>query len=625
MNDSAGFPPNAALDPVALQIVAAFHESLIGPPAGPPQFDRTFASIAAALRQSIGARHVTLWIPGPPNESPAGSGVGSGAAQEAADPSLRLTPAFSTLDGQWSGHIPLDLDAAGTNLGRCFADGAAGWSDGADATDPLERELLDGERLGGMWLIPLRPPSQRLDDAARNPHNVIAIAMVHFDDVAAARLPERLFGLFGRLCGQAIERALWREQDLILQKSYEALDDVAIDRFAAMSAVARVMAECMQFEACSILQADEPRRVVYVLGTTGIEARVPLRRMQYPYGVSCTGWVAQERRTLATEDLTSAPQHGAVNFPERLATPDMRQYIGTPLLSNAGDLLGVIRLRNKLPPAGAAWPRRLNHLDRVRVERAAPLIAPLMALLIKERQIAATMERVQHDLTMPAMAIRDTAGVLLREPASVFTDNFDRVRQKLEDIESFGEVLLLNSELLSMGPDSELTLRCENVLPLAGFIAKMCKMLAPEARRRGLSGILYNQASFMAIRALWIDPQLLQIALYNLLQNALKYGNRGTVVTIEGEATRMDGELWYQIHVKNQGIGVTPEEAPLVFNRHYRSTRAKRRSETGLGLGLATAREIVQRHGGRLVLTRGGDPTIFSMQLPGWLADRRPA
>ena len=602
------------LDRDTLTTVGKFYETFAHADVASGRFDRTFETIADALQRTFGAAHVIVWAPDPE----AGSDddrLGRG----------RLNPAYTTFSDETLAAVPASVPMASSRIGRAFTEGQARfYADLEDWTDPVTRDLLQAAGLAGMWAIPLTPMVQRLGPSALNPHNVLAVALASFPPNAwVAAVEPAAFEFFGRICGRAIERALWTEQDLIGQKAYEAIDIAADDPHAAMNSIAQVIKECMQFEACSVLQADGVRRVLHVLGTTGIDSRVPQRKMSYPYGVGCTGWVADRKRIFATEDLTGCEQYVPARFPE-IVTSDQQQFLGAPLLSNGGGLLGVIRLRNKLAPAGHAGPRGLNYLDRMRIQRVARLIAPLMSLLIKERQVTATMERIRHDLTMPAMAIRDGAGMLLRETDQAFAEDLARIRQKLEDIESFGEVLLLNSDMMGITPETDLKLRVEHIMLLGGFIAKLCKMLRPEARRRGLSGILYNQGSFMSIQALWLDPALFQIALYNLLQNALKYSERGSVIIVEGDSARIDGEVWHQIHVKNTGIGITAEEASHIFDRHWRSPRARRRSDTGLGIGLATARGIVQRHGGRLVLSRPDDPTIFTIQLPSSLATEKP-
>lgn len=582
--------------------------------ASSPRFDDVFRTIGDALRSALRAEQVSIWVIDPLAADPLGSSE-SGVAQ----------PAYATLPDEIAAQLPAAAALAGTDLGAAFREGRPRITPAFDLGAIRLDSGLPKEREPKLWIVPIRPAALRLDAPEANPQNVIAAATLTFSaDEPAAMLATELIGHIGTLCGEAIERALWREQEHIIAKVYEVLDHVDSDRYNAMGAVASAIRDATGFEACTILQAEDSRRVLHVLGTTGIESNVPLRKMHYPYGFSCSGWVADHKRTLALEDFAASDRHQGPMYPDAVETADRRQYLGTPLLSARGELLGVVRLRNKRPPPGRGWPTSLTHLDERRLERAARVIAPLIALMIRERQQSATMERIRHDIDMPATAIRDGAGMLLREADATFQHDLPRVRQRLEDMESFAEILLVNSELMGMSRVGDIPFRPENVLPLAGFVAKLCKMLTPAARRRGLSGILYNQGSFFSIPSLWLDPRLFQIAMYNLLQNAIKYSHPSTVITVEGESARLDGETWYCIDVKNTGIGVTDDELPRIFERSYRSRRARKRSETGLGIGLSTAKELIERHGGRLVLTRQNNPTVFSIQLPASLATRKP-
>lgn len=603
------------LDTNTLRTIDEFYETLIRVGGETLRFDRVFAAIGEALKRTFSAEQVSIWVVDPHQPDPVAPGARG-----------IVNAAFSTLPDDAAARMPTAAPLTGSDVGRAFAEGRPV---ARSAFDFAQQHTFDVENARGaaqLWMIPFRPLVLRLDTPEVNPHNVLAVATIGVaDDAAAGAITPDVAQFFCRVCGKALERALWAEQELVTQKVYEALDHVDLDRHGAMESVARAIAESMRFEACTILQAEEARRVLHVLGTTGIESNVPLRKMQYPYGYSCSGWVADHRESLATEDFRTCEQRQGPLYTDKVLDPTRFQYLGAPLLSNNGELLGVVRLRNKIPPAGFRWPSCLTYLDRKRAERVARIIAPLISLMIKERERTATMERIRHDIDMPATAIRDSAGILVREPDAAFHNDMERVRQRLEDMESFAEILLVNSELMGMSRTSDVPFRPENVLPLAGFVAKLCKMLSPAARRRGLSGILYNQGSFFSIPSLWLDPRLFQIAMYNLLQNAIKYSNPGTVVTVEGESVRAsDAETWYCIHVKNTGIGVTDEEAPLIFDRAYRSRRARKRSETGLGIGLTTAKELIERHGGRLVLTRQNNPTVFTIQLPGYLANRRP-
>jgi signal transduction histidine kinase len=599
------------LDPVVRQGAApgADSESDRGP------FDVTLRALAEALRDELSAQHATIWALSP-DSIPPGSREGSAL--------VSVCSTVMTGRPRPGEQISIGPDSLLAHVLRTRRPHSTTAADPDAAALSVEQEGLS--QATEIHLVPLTIAA--LEPAAQSAaRGALALAVVQRRPGPRCEpLGEETLLHSACLAGQWLDRAIWLEHDRILLNVGEAFEALQRDSFEALGALARSLADALGFEACTILTADETRRALQVAGTTGIETSMPPRKMEYPYGFSCIGWLAEHRTSLALEDYRAFPQHDGPKYPDRVASPDCYQYLAVPLMVGA-ELLGAIRMRNVRCAEGAAGTarRRLNVLDRLRLERAGRLLAGVAALLVRQRQVTATLARVRHDLDMPATAIRDGAGLMLREPDDYFNTQLAGVRRKLEDIESFAEILLLNSEMMSLREQPDTPLRPENVLLLGGMVAKLCKMLTPAARRRGLSGILYNQGSFFSIPSLWVDPRLFQIALYNVLQNALKYSDPGTWISVEGEPARIDNETWYQIHVKNTGLGVASEERERIFERHFRSARARRRSDSGLGIGLPTARALLERHGGRLVLTRQHEPTVFTLQLPGYLASRRPS
>ena len=106
----------------------------------------------------------------------------------------------------------------------------------------------------------------------------------------------------------------------------------------------------------------------------------------------------------------------------------------------------------------------------------------------------------------------------------------------------------------------------------------------------------------------WFDPKWTGEALWNLLDNAIKYTFEGDTVLIQGRAY----ELFYRIDVVDHGKGIPEEDIPKIFQRFYRSS--KNREEEGVGLGLYLAREIIQAQGGYMKVTSGKE-TVFSIFL----------
>jgi signal transduction histidine kinase len=111
------------------------------------------------------------------------------------------------------------------------------------------------------------------------------------------------------------------------------------------------------------------------------------------------------------------------------------------------------------------------------------------------------------------------------------------------------------------------------------------------------------------------DPELLNLALAQLMDNAIKYSPSGTRVNVE--LCVKDG--FADIFVTNHGESIRPEYQERIFDRFYRGRAAEESVTSGTGLGLYVARKIVRAHSGSLVLDQDHLPdghTTFRMRLP---------
>lgn len=109
------------------------------------------------------------------------------------------------------------------------------------------------------------------------------------------------------------------------------------------------------------------------------------------------------------------------------------------------------------------------------------------------------------------------------------------------------------------------------------------------------------------------DRRQLTSAVYNLLDNAVKYSESDSTVTLEinGGASRVD------IVVKDQGIGIPSRDLERIFERFYRVDQARSRSTGGTGLGLSIVRHVVNNHKGNIfVESREGAGSTFTLRLP---------
>jgi len=109
------------------------------------------------------------------------------------------------------------------------------------------------------------------------------------------------------------------------------------------------------------------------------------------------------------------------------------------------------------------------------------------------------------------------------------------------------------------------------------------------------------------------DPLMLQMALSNLVENALKYSPPDTVITVR--LFRKANSV--NLQVADQGIGIPDSEKNKIFRKFYRIGNENTRKSKGTGLGLYLTWKIVRQHRGKL-LVKDNEPTgsVFELQLP---------
>lgn len=111
----------------------------------------------------------------------------------------------------------------------------------------------------------------------------------------------------------------------------------------------------------------------------------------------------------------------------------------------------------------------------------------------------------------------------------------------------------------------------------------------------------------------WGDPERLQEALSNLIDNAVKYSPSGGTIWIGG---RVD-QTSVTVYVADQGIGIPAEEQDRIFDRFHRVESDQQKRTKGTGLGLYLVKAIVEAHGGRVwVESVSGRGSIFIFVLP---------
>ncbi len=109
------------------------------------------------------------------------------------------------------------------------------------------------------------------------------------------------------------------------------------------------------------------------------------------------------------------------------------------------------------------------------------------------------------------------------------------------------------------------------------------------------------------------DPDLVAQIIYNLVENAVKFVNKGGYIRFD--LSDSDGKTTFS--VRNSGEGLTEEELPKVFERFYKTDESHGKDKTGVGLGLAIVRSIVNLHNGKIMVkSTKGEYTEFTITFP---------
>ena len=114
-----------------------------------------------------------------------------------------------------------------------------------------------------------------------------------------------------------------------------------------------------------------------------------------------------------------------------------------------------------------------------------------------------------------------------------------------------------------------------------------------------------------------IDVDRINQVVYNILNNAIRYINRGDTIAVTTERAVKEGKEYVLVSIADTGNGISPEDLPHIFQYFYRGEKSRSRKSGGSGIGLALAKQFVVSHGGLLdVESEVGKGTTFYIYLP---------
>lgn len=197
-----------------------------------------------------------------------------------------------------------------------------------------------------------------------------------------------------------------------------------------------------------------------------------------------------------------------------------------------------------------------------------------------------------------------------------------QLRNDLDVIRRSGQRLLrLVDRLLNLSKvDGGTMLFCARRTDLVSFLRSRISSFVSHAERRGIA--LKFESPCKSVLA-YVDGEMIEEIITNLISNALKFAPRGgeIVVTVSNSTGADTAETsdagTVSIAVKDTGIGIPPEEQSKVFDRFYQIDNSSTRSQGGTGIGLSLVKELVELHKGSIsVSSTPGEGSTFTVKLP---------
>lgn len=192
-----------------------------------------------------------------------------------------------------------------------------------------------------------------------------------------------------------------------------------------------------------------------------------------------------------------------------------------------------------------------------------------------------------HELKTPLTILRGEIEIALKSEKSkeqyieVLKSNYEETLRMIRIIDNL--FFISKSENNLINPE----LQPVDIFPLLSSVVENMKMIAKERKMK----IVLNSPPGIIIN---IDAGLIKQALYNIIDNAIKYGDEKS--TIEITAKEIADKI--NISINNNGCGIESDKAGKIFDKFYRADESRTRKGGGVGLGLSVVKSIIELHNG---------------------------
>jgi PAS domain S-box-containing protein len=343
------------------------------------------------------------------------------------------------------------------------------------------------------------------------------------------------------------------------------------------------------------------------------------RDLPSPHATPLLAQTLVARQVVRLDDVLADPRYGATSAqPE--GHPVVRSYLAVPVVARSGEVFGSLlfghpevgrftavheRLAASIASQAAVALENARLYKTVR-EQKEQLELAVEHVRLADRRKDEFLAMLGHELRNPlapiatALELMDLKGIsVLHKERDVIRRQVDHLSRLIDDLLDVSRItrgkIQLNRQVLEIG--TALAKAIEIASPL---LEKRLQRLAIDVPRDGL--------------AVDADPTRLAQVFQNLLTNAAKYSEPGSQIVLRARRTA-DRVI---VEVTDQGIGISADLMPRLFELFVQGDRALDRSQGGLGIGLTIAKSLCELHGGTISAASAGigHGSTFTVTLP---------
>jgi len=363
-------------------------------------------------------------------------------------------------------------------------------------------------------------------------------------------------------------------------------------------------------EATSILLLDPNSKQLYFVAASN-DVPDNMRNTPVPTEGSIAGAILSENKALYIPDVTADPRWNQ-NVDEAIDF-QTNAILGVPMRDVQHQPVGVLEAINKLD--GSTFSRQdvetlstLADLAGVAVEKAR-LIEELRhanAELSELDQIKSSFIAIaSHELRTPLSYIMGYSSVLREEATPDTAFQIDGIIAGAERLHRLIQQML-NFQYTTGGKES-LTL---NHLSLTEFVQSQVQTCRNDAAKKNLT--VTQHMDDKPLYAM-LDPEVMAVALTNLLDNAIAFTPAGGQIDVHVAERNHEAWIWFA----DTGEGIPSDQLERIFKHFYQVEDHLRRKHEGMGLGLAISRELIELHNGRVwAESELGKGSTFYVVLP---------